>query len=147
LIIIDGVPRSSFSHIAPSDITSISILKDASAAIYGARAANGVINIITKRGKIGKNSVRLTSSYGISTFTRVPEMMDSYQIATYKNEVEERYGRQPIFTETQIQKYKEGGELPRYPNTDFYAETFRDWAPEQHHNLSSFGGSENIQYF
>src|SRR5690554_3525967 len=63
LIIIDGVPRSSFSHLATSDIESISVLKDASAAIYGARAANGVINIVTKRGKIGKNSIRLTSSY------------------------------------------------------------------------------------
>jgi TonB-linked SusC/RagA family outer membrane protein len=147
LIIIDGVPRSSFSHLASNDIESISVLKDASAAIYGARAANGVINIVTKRGEIGENSIRLTSSYGLSTFTRVPEMMDSYQIAVYKNEVEERFGRQPIFTETHIQKYKEGGELPMYPNTDFYAETFRDWAPEQHHNLSTFGGSENIKYF
>ena len=148
LIVIDGVPRSGFGNLSPNDIEDISVLKDASAAIYGARAANGVIVIRTKRGEKGQEpQIRLNSSYGVSSFTRVPEMMSSWQFAKYRNEVEQRFGRSKHYTEEDLQKFK-SGEFPRtHPNTDWYNETFKDFAPKSHHNLSVTGGSENIQYY
>lgn len=86
LIVVDGVADRSFSRLNPDDIESISVLKDASAAIYGARAANGVILVTTKRGKEGKVKVSYNGSYTVAQPTRIPKMLSSYQYATYRNE-------------------------------------------------------------
>jgi TonB-linked SusC/RagA family outer membrane protein len=147
LIIIDGVERSGLSELSPDDIEEVTVLKDASAAIYGARAANGVIIVRTKRGKTGEFQVRLRSNYGINALTRVPDMMDSWQWAIYQNEVQEGYGMQPIFSEEDIQKYRDGSNPITHPNTDFYALTFRDYSPETMNNLSATGGTETVKYF
>jgi TonB-linked SusC/RagA family outer membrane protein len=147
LIILDGVPRESFAHLSPNDIESISVLKDAAAAIYGARAANGVIVIKTKRGKAGASELRLTSNYGVSGFTSMPEYMNSFQYATWENEIAGRYGRATQWSNDDLEKYRNGSSPLTHPNTDFYKEVFRDWAPQAHHNLSASGGSEKIQYF
>jgi len=147
LIIIDGVPRSGLSQLSPNDIEEVTVLKDASAAIYGARAANGVIIVRTKRGKTGEFQVRYSSNYGINTLTRVPNMMDSWQWATYQNEVQEGYGMQPLFNAEDIQKYKDGSNPITHPNTDFYGLTFSDYSSETMHNLSASGGTETIKYF
>ncbi|MBS3771049.1 MAG: TonB-dependent receptor [Bacteroidales bacterium] len=147
LIVIDGVPRGSFSNIAASDIESMSVLKDASAAIYGARAANGVILIETKSGQEGTAEISVNSSAGVSTFTRVPEMQSSYQNAIYRNEMAERYGRTVRWSDDDLEKFQSGENPITHPNTDWYEETFRDFAPQTHHNISARGGSENINYF
>lgn len=147
LIIIDGTPEESFGHLSPGDIDQISVLKDASAAIYGARAANGVIVIRTKRGKEGKSNIRLASSYGVSSFTRVPEAVDSWQFATYEDEVANRFGTIMPYSQEDIQKYKSGSDPLNYPNTHWFNEVFKKLAPETHENLSVSGGSKNIQYF
>jgi len=77
LVVIDGIPdrAGGLARINPADIESISVLKDASAAIYGARAANGVVLITTKRGAEGKAKVKITSNYGWQNFTTTPEML------------------------------------------------------------------------
>ena len=77
LIVIDGIPNRAggLTRVNPADIESISVLKDASAAIYGARAANGVILITTKRGTKGRAKVKITSNYGWQNFTQVPDML------------------------------------------------------------------------
>ena len=77
LIVIDGIPdrAGGLARINPADIESISVLKDASAAIYGARAANGVVLITTKRGSEGKAKVKITSNYGWQNFTTTPDML------------------------------------------------------------------------
>ncbi|PSR54037.1 TonB-dependent receptor [Adhaeribacter arboris] len=147
LIVIDGVPRESFSHLTPNDIESISVLKDAAAAIYGARAANGVIIVKTKRGKAGQSEIRLSSNYGVSSFTSLPKYMNSYQYATWENEISERYGRAIQWTAEDLEKYRNGTSPLTHPNTDFYKEVFRDWAPQSHHNLSASGGSEKVKYY
>jgi TonB-dependent starch-binding outer membrane protein SusC len=147
LIIIDGVPRESFSHLSPNDIESISVLKDAAAAIYGARAANGVIIIKTKRGKAGESDIRFSSNYGLSSFTSLPQYMNSFQYATWENEIAQRYGRAIQWTNEDLEKYRNGSSPLTHPNTDFYREVFRDWAPQSHHNLSASGGSEKVRYF
>ena len=83
LIVVDGIADRSFSRLNPEDIESISVLKDASAAIYGARAANGVILVTTKRGKEGRTSLTYNGRVGFSQPTRVPKMLNSYQYMTY----------------------------------------------------------------
>lgn len=89
LVVIDGVPDrdGGMNRLNPTEIESISVLKDAAAAIYGARAANGVVLITTKRGKEGKPVVSFNASAGFSKPTRLPEMTNSYEYATMLNEV------------------------------------------------------------
>ena len=147
LIIIDGVPREDFGKLSPHDIEDISVLKDASAAIYGARAANGVIVIRTKRGKKGAPTIRLTSSYGVSKFTKIPDYMNSWQYATFRNEISERFGGTGEFSQADIEKYKSGDYPVTHPNTDWFKETYRQFAPQTHHNLSASGGNEDITFF
>ena len=146
LIVIDGVPANSFSHLAPSDIASLSVLKDGAAAIYGARAANGVIVITTNRGKSGKMEVNLNSSFKWSQFTRMPNMMNSEQYAIYKNEINERIGLPPAYSDEEIENYRNPDNL-MYPSTDWVGLVFREFAPEQRHSLSLSGGSEKVRYF
>ncbi len=146
LILIDGVPAESFSHLTPADIESISVLKDGAAAIYGARAANGVIFITTKRGSEGKPVINFSSVYSASTLSRVPELMSSEQFAIYRNEAAARNGLQLPFTEDDIRRYAAGDD-PLYPSTDWYDVTHQDFAPEWRHTLSISGGSDNVNYF
>src|SRR5690606_8024337 len=86
LIIVDGVPRSLMSRLNPEDIESISVLKDASAAIYGARAANGVILITTKSGTKGKPVFNFSYNHAFQTPTKLPEMIDAAAFAEVYNE-------------------------------------------------------------
>lgn len=147
LIIIDGIPRESFSHLSPNDIETISVLKDAAAAIYGARAANGVILIKTKRGSSGGSDIKLLSEYALAGFTRLPKYMNSYQYALWENEIANRYGRVPQWTDEDLEKYRTGESPLTHPNTDFYKEVFRPWAPQLHENISATGGTERVRYY
>ena len=148
LIVVDGVPQGSFSNLSPNDIQSISVLKDASAAIYGARAANGVILVTTKRGsKNQETQIRFNARYGVHTWTRLPEMMNSYQYATYRNEVLQRYGMQPQWGDDEIEHFRKEDDPLNYPDTDWNDAVYNKWTPESQYNLSATGGSEDIQYY
>lgn len=146
LILIDGITAGSFSHLSPQDIESLNVLKDGAAAIYGARAANGVILITTKRGKSGKAKISLSSSINISSFSNTPDVMSSEQYAIYNNEIATREGTALPYTQEQINKYAAGND-PNYPSTDWSDLTFADTAPESRTSLSISGGSEKINYF
>jgi TonB-linked SusC/RagA family outer membrane protein len=148
LIIIDGIPRSGISRLSANDIESISVLKDASAAIYGARAANGVIVIQTKRGtKNEANQIRLSSDFGVQMFTRIPEAMNAWEFATYMNEIANRFTTQPPYTQDDITLFKNGSDPITHPSTNWYDEVFKSYAPQSHHNITLSGGTENVQYF
>ena len=147
LILIDGIQAASFSHLAPGDIQSLSVLKDGAAAIYGARAANGVILVTTKRGKSGKTKIQFSTSYNISTFAQAPNLMSSEQFATYENEIAGRNGKALPFSQEDIDNYASGNDPINYPNTDWADLTFRDSAPESRTSLSFSGGGENVNYF
>jgi TonB-linked SusC/RagA family outer membrane protein len=149
LYVIDGVAnRSGFERLNPNDIESISILKDASAAIYGAQAANGVILVTTKRGKTGKPTISYDASYGLSQPTRVPELVSSYEYAIFRNEKDVRQNAgTPTFTPAQIQKYKDGSDPLNYPSTNWYDEVLKPWTPQTQHSLSVAGGSDRVKYF
>ena len=148
LIIIDGIPRSGISRLSADDIESISVLKDAAAAIYGARAANGVIVVQTKRGGKGEaNQIRVSSDYGIQRYTRVPEQMNAWQYATYMNEMADRFTTQPPYTQEDIALFRNGSNPVTHPSTNWYDEVFRGAAPQSRTNVSLSGGTNNVQYF
>ncbi|WP_165748696.1 SusC/RagA family TonB-linked outer membrane protein [Cellulophaga sp. Z1A5H] len=149
LILIDGIAagQGSFSQLSPQDIASISILKDGAAAIYGTRAANGVILVTTRRGKNGKPKINFSTSYGISSFSVAPKLMSSSQFATYENEIAERNGTGLPYSQEQINSYAAGTDPINFPNTDWADLTFAKTAPESRTSLSISGGSENVKYF
>ncbi len=151
LTIVDGIERS-FSSLDPNDIENITILKDAAAtAVYGARAANGVVLVTTKRGKVGKVSFNYSGNFSLQTPTKRPELFNSYEYAKYYREAEinQNGGVVPAdlrFTEDDIEKYKLGTD-PHYPNTNWYDQVFDDYAPMQTHNLSVSGGTAKTKYY
>ncbi|MCF2491941.1 SusC/RagA family TonB-linked outer membrane protein [Dyadobacter chenhuakuii] len=175
LIVVDGVPNRSggLDRINPADIESISVLKDAAAAIYGSRAGNGVILITTKRGKTGKPQLSYDMNFGASQPTRTPEMANASEYATIRNELQiydnlqvgewgnaltgfnttGSYKRQDngnvinaVFNPDDMKKFNDGSDPLLHPNTDWYGSVIRKWAPQQRHNLQLTGGSENIKY-
>lgn len=147
LILIDGIPAASFSYLSPADIQSISVLKDGAAAIYGARAANGVILVTTKRGRKGKARISLSSSYNVSSFTNIPKQMSSEQYAIYSNEFADRNGTPLPYTQEQIGNYAAGNDPILFPSTDWIDLTFADNSPELRNTISISGGSDKVSYF
>lgn len=149
LIVIDGIANRSggLSRLNPNDIESITVLKDASAAIYGSQAANGVILVTTKRGTAGKPTIDFNFNQGFNQPTRLPEMADAPTYATMVNEIDMYRGRVPRFTDEEIQKFRNGSDPWNYPNTDWYAATIKPVSLQNQANLSVNGGSENIRYF
>lgn len=147
LIVVDGIPNRSLDRIDPATIESISVLKDASAAIYGAQAANGVILITTKRGKPGKPTVTASFNQGFGRPTRIPKMADAAEYVTLLNEISEYNGNAPLYTADEIQKYRDGSDPWRYPNTDWFKETLKPWSGQSYTNVSINGGSETMRYF
>lgn len=148
LVIVDGV-ESDFNTLDPSEIASISILKDGSASIYGARAGNGVILVTTKRGTNGQPVITLNSSYTMQGITRMPKPVGAGQQAELQREAYLQSGQAPAnapWTEDQVQEFYKGGN-PQYPNTNWYNELIRDWAPMWQHSISVRGGSDRIRYY
>ncbi|RYD94625.1 MAG: SusC/RagA family TonB-linked outer membrane protein, partial [Sphingobacteriales bacterium] len=135
----------------PNDIESLSVLKDASAAIYGNRAANGVILVTTKRGKTGKPTISYSFNQGFSTPTRLPKMADAATYAQIMNEIglDSNPGGGPnqSYTNEQIEKFRNGSDPLLYPNTDWIAETLKDVALQNQHSLSVSGGGQDVKYF
>ena len=149
LYVIDGIPRTSmdFNRLTPTDIESISVLKDAAAAaVYGTRGANGVLLITTKRGSSQRASFSYSANFGIQKSTRLPDYLDSYGYAGLYNEAMANEGRPAYYTPDDLQKFKDGSDPIFHPNTD-WMKVLRRPAPMQQHNLSVSGGNENIKYF
>jgi TonB-linked SusC/RagA family outer membrane protein len=142
LILVDGIPGS-MNEINPTDIESISVLKDASsAAIYGARSANGVILITTKKGIKEKISVNYNGLYGISLPTEFPDLASSWEYAEMYNIA---VGTEAYSAED-IAKYKSQSDPDNYPNTNFLKEIFKNGIKTSH-NISITGGQNSNRYF
>ncbi|MGD9930807.1 MAG: TonB-dependent receptor [Mangrovibacterium sp.] len=146
LILIDGVERPDFGRINPNDIESISVLKDASAAIYGARAANGVILVTTKRGQKGAPVFNFSFNQGFAQPTRNPQMADAYTFAKVYNEIEIGEGRSPRYSDAELEKFKVGKEVG-YTTTDWYDVMTRTLTPQYQANLAVSGGTEKLDYY
>ena len=128
LIVIDGIANRSggLERLNPADIESVTILKDGSAAIYGAQAANGVILVTTKRGKAGKPQISFNYNIGFNKPTRLPEVTDAATYATMLNEIDEYRGNAPRYSAADIQKYRDGSDPWTYPNTDWYGAVIKN---------------------
>ena len=151
LIVVDGIANRSMGSIEASDVESISVLKDASAAIYGAQAANGVIIVTTKRGKIGEPKISINIKSGFNQPTRIPELANAAQYATMLNEVayyaDESGGRFQRWSADDIQKYSDGSDPWGHPNTDWFKEVFKRFSSQNSQNVSLTGGTEKMKYF
>lgn len=147
LVVVDGVPGRSLERIDPNSIESITVLKDASAAIYGARAANGVILITTKRGKLGLPVITANVSFGFNQPTRLPKMADAATFATMLNEISDYRGGTPVYTDEEIQKYRDGSDPWRYPNTNWFDATLKKRSAQNNYNITISGGTEAMKYF
>src|SRR5690606_16911208 len=134
--------EQSFNNIDANEIESISILKDASAAIYGSRAGNGVILITTKRGVSGKTSIKLNSTLTGQAYTNFTETVNAGQYATLIREAQLNAGISPSqvkYSEEDIARYFDGTD-PQFPNTNWLDIIMRKWTPQQQHNISMSGG-------
>ncbi|MDH7460737.1 TonB-dependent receptor [Chitinophagaceae bacterium 26-R-25] len=153
LIVVDGVPGQvgGLERLNPNDIESMTVLKDASAAIYGSRAANGVILVTTKRGKTGKPTINASFNQGFSSPTRVPKMADAPTYATISNEIayynNKAGGMNQQYSADEITKFGNGSDPLNYPNTDWAKETLKKSALQNQANVSVAGGSDNVHYY
>jgi TonB-linked SusC/RagA family outer membrane protein len=148
LVIIDGV-EGSFEQLNPNDIESMSVLKDAaSAAIYGSKAANGVILITTKQGKNNeKMEVNLSSYMGVQSLGRRYDLINnSAESMKLSNQALVNGGSSPVFPDNVISAFESGTDKYKYPNTDWFDELFKP-AIIQEHNVSIRGGSQHTSSF
>ena len=144
-ILVDGIETGTLSAVDPNDIESISVLKDAaSAAIYGSKAANGVVLITTKRGKTGQTKISYSGYLSFQNATNMIERMGSYEYASLLNQALEAEGMSKRFNDTELQKFKDGND-PLYPDTDWYDLAYKTGV-QHRHNVNINGGSENVKY-
>ncbi len=153
LFVIDGVTRDQayFARMDPQEIESVSVLKDGSAAVYGLRAANGVILVTTKAGtaQAGKVDIVYSGNYSMQQYLYVPQGVSALDYMTLRNEstfqnfANNYLVRQsPYFSQAQMQPYIDGK-----PSYDWMNSIFNKTTPEQQHNLSINGGSDKLRYF
>ena len=149
LVVIDGVPgrAGGLDRINPSEIESISVLKDASAAIYGSRAANGVILVTTKRGKEGKPTISYSGNMGFSTPTRLPEMCNAFEYATLLNEINTNAGGNPVYTQEDLDLFRNGQDPWGHPSTNWFDEAIKNVSPIYRHDVSVSGGSDKFKFY
>jgi TonB-linked outer membrane protein, SusC/RagA family len=178
LIVIDGVPERSggLDRLNPADIENVSVLKDASAAIYGQRAANGVILITTRRGKTGKPRITYDFNQGWAQPSVVPKMMNVLEYGEVRNEIAVYDGvsdpahwaealaalqttgsytdptnnkeiKSPNgFFPEDMVQYRDGSDPWGHPNVDWFGTVLKNWSPQQRHNLQINGGTDNLRY-
>ena len=150
IYVIDGVIRggNDFANLNSDDIEAISILKDASStAVYGARAAYGIIQITTKSGKQGRPQVNynMTQTWGQPSFWA--KRVSSHRNALRTNEALLNEGMDPQYSGEALEKYRTGSDPALYPNTDWRKAVLKNWAPTSKHNLSVTGGGETNNYY
>lgn len=147
LVIIDGVPRdmSDFQRMNADDIQDISVLKDASASIYGLRSANGVVLITTKKGQAGQTKFSYNGSYTIQSPKSMPKLLDAYKTMTLYNErnLNNVNGGSKIYTDEMFDEFRNGTRRETDWNNLIFAKT----SPQTNHNITVSGGNDKTQYF
>ncbi|MCW3078586.1 TonB-dependent receptor [Segetibacter sp.] len=150
LYVIDGIQQDAgqFNNIAPNDVESITVLKDASAAIYGVRAANGVVVVTTKRGRTGTPAVNVDAFYGAQNWTRFPKVTtSSYEYMQYKADAEMNgLSQNTGITPAELERYKTGTEQG-YQSFDWRGFILKPNAPMTSVNVNVTGGTENLKYY
>jgi TonB-linked SusC/RagA family outer membrane protein len=147
LVVIDGIPRTmgEFQRLNANDIQDISVLKDASASIYGVRAANGVLLVTTKHGDEGSAKVSYNGSYTMQFPSQMPELCDAFETMTLYNEIAMNNvnGGSKVYTENDFQAYRDGTRK----TTDWTSLIFSTMAPQTQHDVTISGGTSKVKYF
>ncbi|MBK3516195.1 SusC/RagA family TonB-linked outer membrane protein [Carboxylicivirga marina] len=144
LVLVDGIEMP-IKEVNPTDIESVSVLKDAaSSSIYGSRAANGVILITTKRGKEGDFKVTYDGHMGWQTPATLPESVSAADYLMLVNEAKVNAGRAPKYSQDYIDKTVSGTDPVNYPYTNLFEELY-ETAPMQNHALRVSGGTEKAR--
>lgn len=150
LYVIDGVERNQaqFLRLEPSEIESFSILKDAAAtAVYGSKAANGVIFVTTKRGEEGKPVINFNTSCTFSAPTRYPNYLNSYESLKLYNEALQNDGKEPIYSDDELQHYLIQDDPYRYPDVDWYDVMMKKFSTQTNNSISVRGGTKSVKYY
>ncbi len=151
LVLVDGIERD-FSDLDPNEVNTISVLKDASAtAVFGAKGANGVIIVTTKRGTMGSPKLDITASYGMERATRIPDHISSYTTMSMYN-VALMNGQQfsDLIPQWQLEEYKNPSSrlnALQFPNVDWFDLLSKPFAPTFNANFNLTGGTNFIKYF
>lgn len=150
LIVIDGVParQGGLDRLNPHDIENVSVLKDASAAIYGSRAANGVILITTKRGSTGAPRMEVNVTHGYNQPTVIPDMANAHTYLTMLNEIDMYRGQTPRTPADELERYRNVDEQDPwlYHDTDWFDEGLKRFSEETEATMSISGGTETVRY-
>ncbi len=153
LYVIDGYISNglglanSFMQLLPEEIESISVLKDAAAtAVYGARGANGVILVTTKRGNVGPLQVIFNTRQGFSQAQQLPHFLNSYQYASLYNEARVNDGLTPLYTDADLKAYQDHSDPLYHPDVNWYDQVLRKTAPVSSYDLSLNGGDNTVRY-
>jgi TonB-linked SusC/RagA family outer membrane protein len=151
LVLVDGVERD-FKGLDPNEIASLSVLKDASAtAVFGAKGANGVIIVTTKRGTFGKPEMNMSVSYGMLKATRIPDFINSYETMTALNMgLMNNQQFDKLIPKNELNEYKNPStplNALRYPNVDWFKELTLPYSPTVDANFNIAGGTKFVKYF
>lgn len=147
LIVVDGIPGRSLSDVDPVDVASISVLKDASAAIYGATAANGVILVTTKKGKSGLPRLSYQFYQGWMTPTVLPKTTNAGDYSTMLSEYQDYENRNRTYTDEDIALFYSGRDPWEHPNTDWMSDLVAKWTTTSKHNFTIDGGHKGLYYY
>ncbi len=143
LVLVDGIPGS-ISDVNSSDVESVSVLKDAStAAIYGSRAANGVILITTKKGKGDKVNLSYNGYIGWNSPTALPEFVPTWEYAKLLNEATGT----PTYSEEEIASFRNGSNKDLYAQEDYLHSLFKSNAPQTNHHITINGRTDRMSYY
>ncbi|MCF7568455.1 TonB-dependent receptor [Sabulilitoribacter arenilitoris] len=146
LILVDGI-EGDMQDVDVNDIENVSVLKDASAAIYGVRAANGVILITTKNGRKGIPVVKYHGGVGTQEAFKVPNRVNSYNYAKLYNEARINDGQAPLFTDDDLSKFRDGTSPQTHANIDHFKKLLESGSPLKYfHNVSVAGGNDKTTY-
>ena len=145
LILVDGVPRL-IDYVNPNDVESVTVLKDAAAAIYGIQGANGVILITTKKGELGKAKISYDGSSTLTQNTAMPEMLNASDYMYWHNKARSMDGLTPLWTADIQNKVMQNDSTSIWGQTDWMDKVFRTGHTQQH-NISANGGTERTRYF
>lgn len=152
LLVVDGLERDNnwqaLKYITPEEVESVSVLRDAAAlALYGYRGVNGVVNIVTKRGKYDTREINFSYDHAFNYMTRKPELADAYTYASALNEALTNDGKQVRYSQNELNAFKNGLLLYLYPNVNWWEEVFRDRGASDIATLSFRGGSTKMRYY
>lgn len=149
IVLLDGFEIDGFNQITPDEIESVSVLKDAAAlAMYGISGANGAILITTRRGVESKKiNVTFNARYGVQAPQFMPKLKNSYDYASLYDEALKNDGLPQLYSQKQLDGYKNGTDPYLYPNVNWYDEALKKTSSIQDYTLTFSGGNNFARYF